>query len=916
MTYFQLSNNTTKPVLYREGSEIKFQLSEPAVGTELVVNLMTKVMTKTGSTPEYEEREMALEPNNGIYTIPALQGDTWIRISGIAHYSEGDIIPAEAITDIKEEDALTFTELTVTGNLEAEDFDAIRDNFSAVETIDLSASDNTSLPENAFEGMDQLKDVIVSENITEIGAGCFKDCNSIESLTLPGVTTIGEGAFEGCDNLTSILIPNFGKSGESGMRKVARVNAVSAESFRGLNPNCLIYVGSADIPNADNLNVILNIDGERVAASDIVLDGNHSFNAPASFLLGDHRISFTADITASDSCDVDGGWTTIMLPFKPTGMEFGEKIGEREGSGLHILSFDGENAEMLTAQNEILPNHPYLANICAPYASVPVTFYASARKQVEGEDIVYDVPFTPVPEELVAVGKEFSLYGSYDGQTRPMVCYALNEDASKFIRPTATDDVTVNCFSAYLVANEGTAKSEIAIGEHPLWIREPAPAGVSGTKLYRSNLIDLASPTKQASIYFTVDGSDPTVEGARRLFSEPFAMEGEIMNIKAVAEYKGNVSDVIELNFELKKVDLNYNLAKNWNWISHIAEQSVAIEDFATEKTARILSQTQEVVRDAQLGLVGSLRKLKPTETYKVFMNDAAVSEIKGVAFDPNTTVALHRGWNWIGCPTDDASLLISDLFATLNAEEGDMIVGLDGFEQADAEGAWSGTLTSLVPGAGYMFYSNSDKEFSYTLAPASAAKQKAASSKDQYNLAGHWVVDNHRYPSVMPVTATLRGAANLEDYAVAAFCGSECRGIGVVVNGVMMINVHGVNGEEISFRYISPCDEEIISETSMSFGENPVGSIASPCQISMNGTSALDAVSANDFTIVTDNGIVSIEGNCSNIRSVEVYDMSGTCIASVKGSDNITIKDVATGFYIVVVRTTDTCSYDKVLVK
>lgn len=856
---------------------------------------------------------MVLEGNNGVYTIPALEGDCWVRISGIKHYEVGDEIPAAALSDIKEEDALAFEELTVTGNLEPEAFEAIRENFSAVETIDLSGTDNTSLPENAFEGMDQLKDVIVSENVTEIGAGCFKDCSSIETLTLPGVTTIGEGAFEGCDNLTSILIPNLGGNGGSGMRK-APADAVSAESFRGLNPNCLIYVGSANIPDADALNIILNIDGTRVAASDIILDGNHSFNAPASFMLGDHRISFTADITASDACDFDGGWRTIMLPFQPTGMEIGEPVGDRAGSGLHILSFDGEHAEALTEQATILPNRPYLANFSGPYASVPVTFYASAKTQVEGGDVVYDVPFTPVPEDLVAVGKEFSLYGSYDGQTRPVVCYALNEDASKFVRPTATDDVTVNFFSAYLVANEGTDKAEMAIGEHPLWVREPAPAGVLGTQLYRSNLIDFACDTKNASIYYTVDGSDPTVEdGTRRLFTEPFALEDETMNIKAVADRKGNISDVVEFCFELKKADNKYDLAKNWNWISHNAENAVAVEDFITAQTGRILSQTQEVVRDANLGLVGTLRELKPAEAYKVFMNAAATSEIKGVAFDPIATVALHRGWNWIGCPVDEASLLISDLFAGLQAEEGDMIVGLDGFEQADGEGVWSGTLTSLVPGVGYMFYSNSDKEFTYNLVPAAAAAAKKVAA--EATLAGRWVVDHHRYPSVMPVTASLRGAAALEDYAVAAFCGDECRGIGVVVDGVLMINVHGVAGDQISFRYITPDDEEIISETSMSFDEAPVGTIAAPCQISMNGTSALDTVANGDVTIVAENGVISLAGDCSKVLSVEVYDMSGARVAYVSGG-NVNIKGLAPGFCIIVVRTTDSCSYSKVLVK
>ncbi|MDE6291285.1 MAG: C10 family peptidase, partial [Muribaculaceae bacterium] len=611
MSYFNQSNNTTAPVLYKEGSRISFQLFNTDPAKEYVVSLMTRVMTKTGENPEYEEREMALDSDNGIYTIPSLDGDAWVRISGIKHYEEGDAIPAEVLENLDKENTEFYTELTVTGEMSEENFATIRDNFESVETIDLSGIANESIPAGAFEGMDQLKDVIVPETVTEIGAGAFAGCENIESLTLPGVTSIGEGAFEGCGNLTSILLPSLGGSGASGkpgMLKAGAVDGVSAESFKGLNPNCLIYIGENDIPGSEELNIILNKGGKRVAASDIVLDGNHSFNAPASFLLGDHNISFTAEIIASDSCDIDGGWKTLILPFQPTEMKLGAEVGDRKGSGIHIVSFGSEDALEMTESTELLPNRPYLANVCAPYASVPVTFTASARVQ-EGDQIVYDVPFTPVPEDLVAVGKEFSLYGSYDGQTRPVVCYALNEEASRFIRPASSDDaVAVMPFSAYLVPNEGSLKDDMAIGEHPLWVREPAPTGISGTRLYRNGKIEFASPTKNASVYYTVDGSDPMDEnGTRKLFTEPFAMEGESLSINAVAERKGYVSDPVVLNFELKKADVDFNLEGGWNWISHFADTPVAVADFANESVALIRSFDKEVVNDPKLGLVGSL---------------------------------------------------------------------------------------------------------------------------------------------------------------------------------------------------------------------------------------------------------------------------------------------------------------------
>ena len=95
------------------------------------------------------------------------------------------------------------------------------------------------------------------------------------------------------------------------------------------------------------------------------------------------------------------------------------------------------------------------------------------------------------------------------------------------------------------------------------------------------------------------------------------------------------------------------------------------------ENVDRVLSQTQEAIRDPQLGVVGNLENLNPLEAYKVFVEgENANSVVNGISFDPSTPVTLQKGWNWIGAPIEDGSLALGDLFANLVAEEGDMVVG------------------------------------------------------------------------------------------------------------------------------------------------------------------------------------------------------------------------------------------------
>ncbi|MDE5586145.1 MAG: leucine-rich repeat domain-containing protein, partial [Muribaculaceae bacterium] len=325
---------TGSKTVYREGKDYKVRLSGQSSNVNLSVAVENKILVKPGETPTFETKTFEIYPDEkGLYTIPALPGDTWVRVSGSLHVEEGKPVPSEDLSAVSKDEVAEFTELTVTGTLDEAAFEAIKEKFEVLETLDLSGMENEVIPAGAFEGM-PIKDVVVPETVVEIGAGAFAGCENIESLTLPGVTSIGEGAFEGCDNLTSILLPALGSatvSGKPGMKRAGEVDGVSADSFKGLNPNCLIYVGAEEIPGTEAYNVILNKKGLRVAASDIILDGNHAFNAPASFNLGDHNISFTTEIIASDSCDVDGGWKTLMLPFQPTEMKVGAEFANRAG---------------------------------------------------------------------------------------------------------------------------------------------------------------------------------------------------------------------------------------------------------------------------------------------------------------------------------------------------------------------------------------------------------------------------------------------------------------------------------------------------------------------------------------------------------------------------------------------------------
>ena len=66
-----------------------------------------------------------------------------------------------------------------------------------------------TIPENAFRGFHNLKEVILSPSMDKIINNAFKDCSALETVVIPeGIKQINEAAFAGCDSLEKIYLPD------------------------------------------------------------------------------------------------------------------------------------------------------------------------------------------------------------------------------------------------------------------------------------------------------------------------------------------------------------------------------------------------------------------------------------------------------------------------------------------------------------------------------------------------------------------------------------------------------------------------------------------------------------------------------------------------------------------------------------
>lgn len=449
----------------------------------------------------------------------------------------------------------------------------------------------------------------------------------------------------------------------------------------------------------------------------------------------------------------------------------------------------------------------------------------------------------------------------------------------------------------------------------------PTASRASGTAVYRGSKVELATDSKNATIYFTTDGSCPCDEnGTRRKYSVPIVIDNDT-HIKAMTMVGDNeVSEVKEFSYVVKKADMDVAMTAGWTWMSHnIADGITAAQLAADAAVTRVKSQTQEVVRDPQLGLVGTLSTLEASKSYKVEASAApAAQRISGVAWNPANPIALNSGWNWLGYPAEQ-TMTLDEAFATTAVEKLDVVVGQDGFAQYDGE-HWVGTLSTLAPGKGYMYQSQSEKKVVYNTTIVSKAH-----ALNTPGIAGRLPLayDKHKYPSVMAVVATVCDSygmpADNADYQLAAFCGTECRGIGQLTGGMLMMSVYGNAGDRIMLQVTDRDGNSVLANETLNFSESVLGNVDAPYTICVGNATAIGTTYTGNIRLSVVGGRLFIHGVATNeISSVELFDINGKkMMHETHVNDNgIDISSLGGGVYVVAICNNGNYTYHKIAVR
>ena len=347
--------------------------------------------------------------------------------------------------------------------------------------------------------------------------------------------------------------------------------------------------------------------------------------------------------------------------------------------------------------------------------------------------------------------------------------------------------------------------------------------------------------------------------------------------------------------------------------------------DAHDDKVLRFVGFDDELTNDPTYGLVGNLITIKPENSYKLYANGPIVLNYSGEAEDPEYyTITLQNGWNWIGYLPVTALPIAEALRGHLPLEN-DLVKTQDAFATY-YDGAWTGTLTEMRPGEGYMYFSGRIASFNYPKVYPEDNRPNMAPRTDGNENDTPWTYDAHQYPDNSALIGRLYVNEQTDEegnFIVGAFCGDECRGIGKNINGYVFMTIHGSLSEEqtITFRAydVNTEAEYDISEHINFAGEN-IGTMGTPMELHVSGTTRISAIKAG--LSISPRPIQTklyINGDTEQIKSVRILAANGRKVLETTGYDlnGIDVGSLLPAMYVVVIECNDGhVYYDKVFKK
>lgn len=334
-----------------------------------------------------------------------------------------------------------------------------------------------------------------------------------------------------------------------------------------------------------------------------------------------------------------------------------------------------------------------------------------------------------------------------------------------------------------------------------------------------------------------------------------------------------------------------------------------------------IRSEDALLHNDPEYGYFGDINRLESGTCYKIKVKEEepGLLDLRIVYTGAYEDMRTHRQivpmWNWLGNPYQydhDINSVFSteDTYAN-KFNVGDRIVSKDnGFAEYNGE-KWTGTLTTLHAGLGYMYFNAGSENVDMEYLREGSMPQGTPVMNAPQHKQSVWTYNSAPFADNMTIVADLGNGYSAERFTVGAFVGDECRGEGEMIDGKCFITVHADKGETISFKLHDAVSGEMRTINEQMPFAKMAGSLRAPQRLTVGGI--VTGITAAD---IASSGIAIVDGQIT-VQGMDVADII-VCNASgaVVSTGETTVTGLPSGVYVVKVKTKDGKTVTKKLVK
>ena len=841
----------------------------------------------------------------------------------------------------------------------------------------------TSIGNSAFYSCTNLTSIEIPNNVTSIGDSAFSECYSLTSIEIPNsVSSIGNSAFSSCYSLTNIEchaseVPVTGSSVfyNCPSDMTIMVPSVALEDYQAAEPwnNYNLITGlefEVDVlKNIEEAGIISGTgtytDGETVTITAVPNEGYKfvywSHNGTVLSADAEYSFTVTSDMVIKANFLTPNHWTpdptiypnnmTIIADVKIDGRDLLQrniifKLYDSYGDGWNGCSLTVEFSDGTPSQNLTFYSGRSAVHTLKVYSGtsiINVSFNQGSWPEecsftIEYEDgeLIYQSSGTPnaghvcefktlgyspsnielgafCGEELRGTSRSQYIESPVDGFEFFLLLYGNDSDEITFKLYDHETDSVLDLVTQERIDFE--ANGTIGIMSNPNIINftsrvsvtteaEIAEAGtVTGGGMYHiGETITLTATSNEGFVFKNWTLNDEVVSEESEY---TFVVASE-------AEYKANY------HYRQER-----QLTKGWNWYSTYVnnegpEGLYAMEDELGSVGRQIKSQN-DFVSYEDGSWYGTLSEVSNDEMYMIKLSRAKKFEMIGEKVDlSECPITLGNNWKWISYPLK-RPMNVGMAFSGITPNTGDYIKSQTGFAQYDEELGWRGTLNSMMPGEGYMYYNTSGYAKTLVYPEANAKTEIEDNITSDYN---HWIADMTMYPANMNIIATVDNNSG-NNFEVAAFCDGECRGsarpiyIEELNAKIIFLTVCGDNNETISFRYYDiDSEKEYDIVNTLTFGMNDItGSMREPYIMSFIPAD-VDEVSLSGINIYPNPADINDEINLgAECERVEIYNSLGVKVSEYENVNHIDGIETA-GIYVIKIINKGTIKYDRIIVR